>query len=668
MAQEGLYGDPLASANANGNGSGEAWAGLAAAIRARRRDAVMRVLSATANGCLHELGYAPGMREKLAYVETQNAHFAQKLDEYVGENSRLYADNAKLIQEARRAQRENAVLREQLAVAAAMHQKSSQLLLQQQQEPPPRRASGPPAIPSHPNPNWPGPVQRSASGGRAQIAIPPGQAASQRGGSGGGVGQVTGWQVAGPLVPAQGPVVQYTAQQQQQLLQQQQQHLRRRSEGHNVQFASSPASSPSISSFSVPYPQQQLAQQQQQLLQQQQQHLQRRSDGNSVQFASSPASSPSIPSPAVVPYPQQPAQIYNNHGRVQQLQYPPQHQLQQHPPLRIATSSPQTAFLPPAISRLSQQQAQTQSPSPTTMLQGMFASPVALIPQRPSQPSIAGALGPVAVDAAQVQMALQQQQVQIPQQVLIPMAQQQRPEPVRIPPMPMPRVLPQSQPPEMPPQLETPTQMQLGDTEVERSASLPAVSGREALPLPVVETEREGETADLAIRGRGDEGEVQSVETAQLEGAPQTLAQIPQQQLQDQVQQQQEQETPMGPGLGRPPSVSAQAQVQIQPQPQLQPRPHPQAMLQVQAQVHVQTPTQSAPVDVRPSRLGSNGTTTDPLQQHIPSPQSDDLPQPGPLSAPGSAGPGTPPPTTTSPPPTTTGSLKAHECGSGAGY
>ncbi|KAF7332151.1 hypothetical protein MKEN_00096100 [Mycena kentingensis (nom. inval.)] len=82
--------------------------------RPELRSRVIAVLSSTANESLQELGFTPGLQERSQFLEQQNAAFAKRLDNYVEENGKLFADNTKLLHHSRELARENDILREEL--------------------------------------------------------------------------------------------------------------------------------------------------------------------------------------------------------------------------------------------------------------------------------------------------------------------------------------------------------------------------------------------------------------------------------------------------------------------------------------------------------------------------------------------------------------------------
>ncbi|KAJ6515575.1 hypothetical protein C8R45DRAFT_212561 [Mycena sanguinolenta] len=82
-------------------------------LRPQTRTKIVEILAGTANGCLHELGYSPGLLEKVRYLEESLAklkaeneklkNFALTVEDlrkkalaYQQENVKMYEDNTKL--------------------------------------------------------------------------------------------------------------------------------------------------------------------------------------------------------------------------------------------------------------------------------------------------------------------------------------------------------------------------------------------------------------------------------------------------------------------------------------------------------------------------------------------------------------------------------------------
>ncbi|KAF7290965.1 hypothetical protein HMN09_01275200 [Mycena chlorophos] len=89
---------------------------LTVPLRNGTRGRIIEILAHTANGCLNELGYSPGMIEREqallgenAQLKQHNAVLAERLDQYVDENRKLYEDNSRLILQAGSANKERIV-------------------------------------------------------------------------------------------------------------------------------------------------------------------------------------------------------------------------------------------------------------------------------------------------------------------------------------------------------------------------------------------------------------------------------------------------------------------------------------------------------------------------------------------------------------------------------
>ncbi|KAF8213844.1 hypothetical protein K438DRAFT_988455 [Mycena galopus ATCC 62051] len=124
-------------------------------VRQETRTKIIEILAGTANGCLHELGYTPGLLEKLRYLEEQGrsltaanellvkenetlkglAQNAQKIQEtvtrYQEENVKMYEDNGKLVQDCKLLRGEIAKLRNQVLVNEEMRGKDVPEILKQ---------------------------------------------------------------------------------------------------------------------------------------------------------------------------------------------------------------------------------------------------------------------------------------------------------------------------------------------------------------------------------------------------------------------------------------------------------------------------------------------------------------------------------------------------------
>nr|GAT53625.1 predicted protein [Mycena chlorophos] len=89
---------------------------LTVPLRNGTRGRIVEILAHTANGCLNELGYSPGMIEREqallgenAQLKQHNGVLAERLDQYVDENRKLYEDNSRLILQAGSANKERIV-------------------------------------------------------------------------------------------------------------------------------------------------------------------------------------------------------------------------------------------------------------------------------------------------------------------------------------------------------------------------------------------------------------------------------------------------------------------------------------------------------------------------------------------------------------------------------